>query len=772
MPFYKEKHSMAYILSKNIVFIAGGSEEAFYYDINFKEFIIWGKMNGIQEKPALIEIEDYLYSINSFNNQEGFYFERTKLKNPSKIWEKILPQCADQESSFFYNQLFGVSKCSSGHILFAGGINNQFRTFIYNIKSNMIIINSGKDECVLLNERNYYKIDHNFNIGIPTNIEKDHMIALLNKNSKTLNLRALEETGFNERKNIFQYDIIGNRLPGTISIECKYMNNLEYENDLKQKKTQQNNKKLNKNERFGLYNTTEERQKLDKYKLNTSSLEKIIEGSDEENDKNDEIGKRKGSDKKIKTAMDLRLNLDNFDKFKFSSKKKEDKINENENNNIEKKINNIKVEKENNENIIKENNENIIKEKNENIKVEKEKNYNIKAQKEGNENVEIQKEKNGNITLQNENNENIISQKEKNGNIIFQNEKNENIEIQKEKNENNLSKNEKNINIEIQNEKNENIKVQKEKNNNINIDNVNNRFTNNNNKLNMKIDSYQNEIIKCEESKKNDNEYNFIIETNEEEIQKYKENKKNNNYNDTTSLESSELSFFKKIRNVKNYSSTIIDYDKENNNDKIHNKEKIIIKKEEKIEELKEEQLEEENEIMKDNVYNLEKKEKDNIEKEGKGINYKKINANVIQKEEGKKNETKTIQVSLYDEFLKNYNLASIKKGNNSNSKVNIKKNIQKNKKKVNDTTKNPRNSKYNKKIKKSDMNNANIRFNTNIFNDEYIKEKNQMKVFINKSLNENKNNFKNIISIQDNDINCVNNQIIENNLNFEKKNY
>ena len=40
MPFFKEKHSMAYILSNNTIFIAGGSEESFYYDINSKEFII------------------------------------------------------------------------------------------------------------------------------------------------------------------------------------------------------------------------------------------------------------------------------------------------------------------------------------------------------------------------------------------------------------------------------------------------------------------------------------------------------------------------------------------------------------------------------------------------------------------------------------------------------------------------------------------------------------------------------------------------------------
>ena len=55
---------MTYILSNNTIFIAGGSEESFYYDINSKEFITWGNMNGICEKPALIEYGDFLYSLN------------------------------------------------------------------------------------------------------------------------------------------------------------------------------------------------------------------------------------------------------------------------------------------------------------------------------------------------------------------------------------------------------------------------------------------------------------------------------------------------------------------------------------------------------------------------------------------------------------------------------------------------------------------------------------------------------------------------------------
>ena len=68
-------------------------------------------MNGICEKPALIEYGDFLYSLNSFN-QNGIYFEKTKLTSPAKKWEKMVPQSGDQESGFFYNKLFGVSKCS------------------------------------------------------------------------------------------------------------------------------------------------------------------------------------------------------------------------------------------------------------------------------------------------------------------------------------------------------------------------------------------------------------------------------------------------------------------------------------------------------------------------------------------------------------------------------------------------------------------------------------------------------------------------------------
>ena len=368
MPFSKEKHSMAYILSNNTIFIAGGTDDSFYYDINSKEFINWGKMNGIQEQPALIQFGDYLYSFNSFS-QEGIYFERTKLTNPAKKWEKLIPQSGDQESGFFYNKFYGVSKCSGGNILFAGGINNQLRTFIYNLKLNVLYINSSKDESILLNERSFYKIDHNFNIAIPADIEKDHIIAIVNKNSKTLNLVPFEQIGVKTRNNLLRYDNPRDRIPGHIIIQCRYMALKDYENFLKQKEMQQNSKTKGG---FDIYNRKEQGKKLgdklnpDPYKYQyrgkTPALERISEGKSDEEDE-DDIGKNKSSSaKKEKRTLDLGLKLENIGKFNFSTQKKEE-IKKTENKN---KLNNDDIsiknqdQKENKENINSNNND-VIK---------------------------------------------------------------------------------------------------------------------------------------------------------------------------------------------------------------------------------------------------------------------------------------------------------------------------------------------------------------------------------------------------------------------------
>ena len=342
MPIAKEKHSMVYIVSNNTIFIAGGDNtDSFYYDINNKEFIPWGKMCGIQEKPALIQYGDFLYSFNSFN-PSGIYFERTKLTSPAKKWEKLIPQSGDQESGFFYNKLFGVSKCSGGNILFAGGINNQLRTFVYNLKLNVLYININKDESILLSERTFYKIDHNFNIGITQNIEKNHIIAIINKNSKSLYLLPFEQIGNKTRNNLLQYDNPRNRLPGNLVIQCRYMSIKDYENFLKQKEAQKKGKlnaPNNKNEIKKIGEKDVNEPFKFQYRNKTPlALERISEGkSDEEND-DDEYRNKSSSAKKEKRKLEL--GVDSIEKFNLMMKKKENDKNkeksEEKNNNNEK----------------------------------------------------------------------------------------------------------------------------------------------------------------------------------------------------------------------------------------------------------------------------------------------------------------------------------------------------------------------------------------------------------------------------------------------------
>jgi len=528
MPLFKEKHSMAYILSNNTVFFAGGSEDCFYYDINSKEFIIWGKQNGVTERPALIQFGDFLYSFNSFS-QSGVYFEKTKLTNPAKKWEKIVPQSGDQESGFFYNKSYGVSKCSGGNVLFAGGINNQLRTFKYNLKSNILFINPSKDESIIFNERNFYKIDHNFNIAIPKDIEKDHVIAIINKNSKTLNLFPIEQIGINSRNNLLQLDSPANRIPGNLIIQCRYMSIKDYENFLKSKE-QKNNKANSGAEKKEVRPRLGNRFNGDRfgyqYRGKTPALERINEKRDEEEDEDDlKKEPHSSSNKKKRRSFDLGMKLDNLDNFNFVKKKLDDnednkKDSDNENENEEKASQDITNDNNNNNNI----NSNENKEPKDNEKKELNQNQNL-SQIENKENV-IQKEINENIaqtevkdsTWQNTNSENI----EQNQNQNQNQKKNEDNEKQK--------KIEENI---IQKEIKESIDNKEIKENNINMNLRSNKSNKRKENIDINID-YNDDYI----NEPNDNnnlksdemsEKKKILEEIENKPQITKENKEINN---------------------------------------------------------------------------------------------------------------------------------------------------------------------------------------------------------------------------------------------------
>ena len=615
MPFFKEKHSMAYILSNNIIFIAGGDEQSFYYDINNKEFITWGKMNGPCEKPGLIQYGDFLYSFNSYN-QAGLYFERTKLKNPAKKWEKLLPQSGDHESGFFYNKLYGVSKCSDGNILFAGGIDNQLRTFVYNVKLNVLYINSSKDESIMLNERNYYKIDHNFSVAIPNDLLKDHVIAIVNKNSKSLNLCQFEQ--ISGRNNILKTDNPRDRLAGNVIIQCKYMTKKEYEIYSKQKEMEKNNNINNeqKNLTKKLGDKINPNPYRYQYRGKTPALERISEGkSEDESDEEEIVKNRANSAEKNKRTLDLDLKLDNIEKYNISSQKLEDdeseeeeKKNENEinenhneeevefsNKKEDKNINNLE---NNNLNINDNNNpekDNIIKDDlNDEIKQDE---INIKE----NNNTENDLEKRYTKIIE-QNNNPIIKEENKILEIklekVYVENKEPNIKkdsnINEEKNDliMNLGDRETNIDIDngIENINNINAAETKEINNNnqiikdqINNQNIIEKYPENEIEENKNLQE-ENEIKKDKNETKNIN--NLIEESKNEDIQ-YKENicengKENINQNKSIfkklqlQLDIKEGDKSNEFNNNNNYILSSNSKSKENNNKNNKDKQPIV----------------------------------------------------------------------------------------------------------------------------------------------------------------------------------------------------
>ena len=531
MPIAKEKHSMCYILSNNTIFIAGGDNtDTFYYDINSKEFIPWGKMSGTQEKPALIQYGDFLYSFNSFN-PSGIYFEKTKLTSPAKKWEKLIPQSGDQESGFFYNKLYGVSKCSGGNILFAGGVNNQLRTFVYNLKLNVLYINVNKDESIPLSERSFYKIDHNFNIGITQNIEKNHIIAIINKNSKSLYLLPFEQIGNKTRNNLLQYDNPRNRLPGNLVIQCRYMSIKDYENFIKQKEAQKKGKANNANDK-------KDKKKLGEYRHKTPlALERISEGkSDEENDE-DEFRNKSSSAKKEKRKMEL--GVDSIEKFNLMMKKKEkeEKSKDKDKNKEQNKTNDKEDDKNchsdlepeerlNRDNTNTEAKQNINKNKNEEVKENKEINNEKDTTKKSLSLANNEQISKSQKTINYIKEEKVIN-KSKNGSKKSINSSNNNDENKSHKGTN-ITK--KSVNINLNNKKKVDINDKKENNNenkeiNTEINNdskINNQqksiTTTTNNSINSKenvnnINQRNTKIVSINSSTSNNTEPKKVVNT-------------------------------------------------------------------------------------------------------------------------------------------------------------------------------------------------------------------------------------------------------------------
>ena len=191
MPFSKQNHSMIYLHfneNEEWIFIAGGKDKkSFYYDLNKNYFINWGDTIDTYEKPALIRIGEYLYIFNNINGKKN-YFERTKIINPTRKWEKVIPSI-DKKIIPNFPCDFGVSYDTNGNILFLGGNNiiNSNNTYVYNpIKNEITLSENGTNDNIIFSDKTFYKVNNRYNIAFPKNLEDSKEICLVDKLEQSL----------------------------------------------------------------------------------------------------------------------------------------------------------------------------------------------------------------------------------------------------------------------------------------------------------------------------------------------------------------------------------------------------------------------------------------------------------------------------------------------------------------------------------------------------------------------------------------------------------
>ena len=190
MPTNKNNHSMIFLnFNKNEqwIFIVGGNDKkTFYYDLKKNYFINWGDTNEIYTKPALIHIGEYLYIFDPINYRKNF-IERTKLINPNRKWEKLMINI-DKKKIYYFPSKFGLSFDSNGKVLLIGGDNNKMNnTFVYEPSNKTFTLSqNGTNDNVVLDDKSFYKINNNYSVGLPHNLNETKEIYVVDKDDQSL----------------------------------------------------------------------------------------------------------------------------------------------------------------------------------------------------------------------------------------------------------------------------------------------------------------------------------------------------------------------------------------------------------------------------------------------------------------------------------------------------------------------------------------------------------------------------------------------------------
>ena len=514
MPIQKKAQSLIFVKNGDgkIFVVGGGDKKSFYYDLKKNYFINWAETNMLHTNPALINIGDYLYILDSVKNNK-LIFERTKLTDNKKQWEIIEPKYDENILKNFPNESFGVSLDSKGKIIFIGGNNINMEnnaTFVYDINENRISLsNQGSNDNMKFVDKTFYIFDNKYNVGLPEDLDEIKEIAFVDKNEQSLIKTNIDETE-------------------KISKNKKYLENNEFINYNKNAQIKQKTniiKNQNAPKEFGYY--------MSSY---SSKQSKIIA----KKNKIDIIDNNKVSvqipvinQQKIENENEIKIEKiqkENIEEIKIEENYVDQKIEEqNQNGNIENKEEQLEQQNENQENI----DENKI-EQNQEINQEEQKPVeDYPLEQEVNNNNDIKYEEINTDIKQNEENINQINKQEliNDNNNILEEEKNiEHIEENNEQQENieNSEQKEKIIEGEEKHEEiEENLQEEETKNEqeNINEQNEEEHYEENQNQIINEQENIENKQIENEEENNHEQEEQYqekepqVINEQEQEVE-------------------------------------------------------------------------------------------------------------------------------------------------------------------------------------------------------------------------------------------------------------
>ena len=287
MNYPKSNHSMIYIKHRDSekIFFAGGKDlRTFYYDIKKNNFSAWGDMNFLHIRPALFQIDNYLFCFDTSPDNK-IIFEKTNLDDIKHRWEKFSPNFEKENLKNFTNTGFGVTMCNGGKIIFCGGDNVYINTYIYDVNKNLLSINNKSEDILFsLSDKNFYKINNNYSIALPSSLDDEKDILIVNKNKNTLRKINFSEGSKNAKircrynidnnNNDLQYELFGN-----INIDVKTK-------DLKKEKNKNkdNDNKIDINSEISEYNNVAFYEKKYEADINKMISENFKNISTKEND--------------------------------------------------------------------------------------------------------------------------------------------------------------------------------------------------------------------------------------------------------------------------------------------------------------------------------------------------------------------------------------------------------------------------------------------------------------------------------------------------------